>query len=65
MNNQQLIPPSRQCSTTPVGFGQGFLNKEQCYHEYPPYSANLAPVDFLPVRATEMSIENTALLRDY
>jgi len=46
MNNQQLVPPSRKCSTTPVGFGQGFLNKEQCDHEYPPYSPNLAPVDF-------------------
>jgi hypothetical protein len=21
--------PSRQCSSTPVGFGQGYLNKEQ------------------------------------
>jgi hypothetical protein len=23
---------SRQCSSTPVGFGQGFLNKEQRYN---------------------------------
>jgi len=29
MENQQLEPPSRQCSSTPVGFGQGFLSKEQ------------------------------------
>jgi hypothetical protein len=29
MKNQQLVSPSQQCSSTPVGFGQGFLNKEQ------------------------------------
>jgi hypothetical protein len=29
MNNQQLVSRSGQCSSTPVGFGQGFLNKEQ------------------------------------
>jgi len=27
---EQLVSPSRQCSSTPVGFGQGFLSKEQC-----------------------------------
>jgi hypothetical protein len=27
MENQQLVPPSRQCSGTPVGFLQGFLAK--------------------------------------
>jgi len=30
MEHQQLVSPSRQCSRTPVGFGQGFLIKEQC-----------------------------------
>ena len=25
-----MVSPSRQCSSTPVGFGQGFLSKEQC-----------------------------------
>jgi hypothetical protein len=30
MENQDLVSPSRQCSRTPVGFDQGFLNKEQC-----------------------------------
>ena len=25
-----MTPPSRQRSSTPVGFGQGFLNKEHC-----------------------------------
>jgi len=28
--NQQLVSTSRQCSSTVVGFGQGFLSKEQC-----------------------------------
>jgi hypothetical protein len=30
MENQQLVSPSRQCSSTPAGFRQGFLRKEQC-----------------------------------
>jgi len=30
MRNQQLVYASRKCSSTPVGFGQGFLSKEQC-----------------------------------
>ena len=30
MENKQLVSPSRQCSSAPVGFGQSFLNKEQC-----------------------------------
>jgi len=29
MENQQLVSPSRQCSSTPIGFGQGFLSREQ------------------------------------
>jgi len=29
MGNQLLSSPSRQCSSIPVGFGQGFLGKEQ------------------------------------
>jgi len=62
MNNQQLVTSSRQCSTTPVSFGQEFLKKEQSDHEYPPYSPSLAPVEFLPVPATEISTEETALL---
>jgi hypothetical protein len=28
--NQQLVSPSRQCSSKPVGSGQGFLSKVQC-----------------------------------
>jgi len=30
MENKQMLSPSRQCSSTPVGFGHGFLSKEQC-----------------------------------
>jgi len=30
MEKQQLVSPSRQCSSTPVGFGQGLLRKEEC-----------------------------------
>jgi hypothetical protein len=33
-----------QCSSTLVGFGQEFLNKEQCDHS--PYSSGLASADF-------------------
>jgi hypothetical protein len=29
-DKQQLVSPSRKCSITPVGFGQGFIIKEQC-----------------------------------
>jgi len=27
---KQLVSPSRQCSSSPVGFGQGILSKQQC-----------------------------------
>ena len=41
-----LVSPSLQCSSTPVGFGQGFLNKEQCdNNEHPPHSTDLAAAD--------------------
>ena len=30
IENQQSISSTRQFSSTPVGFGQGFLNKEKC-----------------------------------
>jgi hypothetical protein len=29
MENQELVSPSRQCSSTLVGYGQGFLSTEQ------------------------------------
>jgi len=47
MENQQVVSPSRQCSSTPVGFGQGFLIKEQ-YDDVgaSPYPPGLAPAGF-------------------
>jgi len=29
MDNRQFVSPWWQCSSTPVGFGQGFLTKER------------------------------------
>ena len=30
MENQHFVSPSRHCSSRPVGFGEGFISKEQC-----------------------------------
>ena len=30
MEKEHLVAPSRECSSTPAGFGQVFLSKEQC-----------------------------------
>jgi hypothetical protein len=30
MKDQELVSPSQQCSSTPAGFEQGLLSKEQC-----------------------------------
>jgi hypothetical protein len=47
MENQQSVFPSRQYSSTPVGFGQGFLSKNNVTKlEHPPYSPDLAEADF-------------------
>jgi hypothetical protein len=47
MENQQLVSPSLQCSSTPVGFGEGFLKKNNVTTlEYPTYFPDLAPADF-------------------
>jgi len=61
MENQQLVSPSRQCSSTPIGFGQGFLSREQRDNtgaSPPPFSPNLA----IPVPWIEISIEGTTFL---
>jgi len=63
MDNQQLVSPERQCSSTPVGFSLGCLGKEQCAA-----SPILSWPDcswFLPVPWTEISIEGTVLLWFY
>jgi hypothetical protein len=45
----QLVSPSRQCYSTPVGFSQGFLAKDNVTTlEHPPYSFNLDPAEFYP-----------------
>jgi hypothetical protein len=47
MENQQVSSSSRQCSITPVGFGQGFLSKEQCDNTGPShYPPDIAAADF-------------------
>ena len=44
MENQQLVSPSRQCSSTSVSFGQGFLAKNNVTTlEYLQY---MVPADF-------------------
>jgi hypothetical protein len=64
MENQQLSSPSRHFSSTPVGFGQGFLSKEQRDN------AGASPILSsggcswsLPVPSTEISIEGTVFVR--
>jgi len=44
MENKQLVSPSRQCYSTPVGIVQSFLNKEQ--HDNTGAFPVLAPADF-------------------
>jgi hypothetical protein len=47
IENQQLVSPSRQCSSTPVGLIMDFLAKNNVTTlKYPPYSPDLAPADF-------------------
>jgi hypothetical protein len=47
MENQQLVSPSRQCSSTPVGFGHVFLSKELRDNTGAPFhTPDLATADF-------------------
>ena len=47
MENQEQVSPSRQCSTTQVGFGKDFLaHSEVKTLERPPRSPDLALADF-------------------
>ena len=64
--NQQFVSLSRQCSSTTIGFGQGFPSKEKCDNtgaspilSLPVYSL------FLPVSLIVISIGGTALLSCY
>jgi len=63
MEIQHSVSLSRQCCSTPVGFGQGLFGKEQCDDtgasptlSWPRYSW------FLPFPSIEISIEGTELL---
>jgi hypothetical protein len=47
MENEMLVSFPRQCSSTPVGFGQGILAKNNATTlHHPPYSPDLASADF-------------------
>ena len=49
MENQQLVCPSRQCSSTQVGFVTDLLEKNNVTTlEHPTYYPELAPPDFYP-----------------
>jgi hypothetical protein len=63
MDNQQLVSRSEQCSSTPVGYSQGFRNKEKSGNtgESPMLSLHANGL-FLLVSTNEISIEGTVLL---
>jgi len=46
MENQQLVSHSRQCSSTPVGFGEGFLKENNVTTLECPHTFLMSPVDF-------------------
>jgi hypothetical protein len=47
MESQQLVSPSRQCSSTPVGFVKDFLAKNNVTTlAHSPYPPDLAPPNF-------------------
>ena len=61
MQIQQLVSPSRQCSSTPVGFGQRVFSKERCDNmkhqlSWPGFNW------FLLAPSTEISTAGKALL---
>ena len=58
MDYQLLVSPSRQCSSTPVCSGQGFLSKEQCDNsQASPLLPSPDPSRFLAVPSIEISIK--------
>jgi hypothetical protein len=62
MEEQRLVSPSRQCSSTPVGFGKEFIAKNNVPTLNIAHTSDLAPADFLSVHSNEISIEGTVLL---
>ena len=66
MEHLQFVSPLRQCCSTPVGFGQGFLSKEQCDNTgSSPILCRPACSRRLLVPSTEICIKWTALLWCY
>ena len=64
--NQQLVSLSRQRFSTPVGFGQGFLSKEQCDNVEAFSILSCSGCSwFLPLLSTEISSERAELLWCY
>ena len=60
--NQLLVSPSRQCSWTPVDFGEGFVSKEKCDNTGASPTLSWPGCSWmLHVQSTEISIEATAL----
>jgi len=60
IGNKRFVSPSRQCSSTPVGLGQGFDSTGAS-----PIISRHGSSWFLPVPSNEISIEATALLWCY
>jgi hypothetical protein len=66
MENQLLVSPSRQCSSTPVGYVQGFLSKAQRYNtERPTNSPDLALTDFHILSCMKAAIDRTMHVGHY
>jgi len=62
LENQYLVYHSRQCSKTPVGFGQGFRSKEQCGNTGTSHILSRPACNrLLLVPSTEISIGGVAL----
>jgi hypothetical protein len=57
MENQELVSLSRQCSSTPVGFGQGFLNKKQSENIGASLTSDLGPAEFYPFRRLKSALK--------
>jgi hypothetical protein len=57
MENQYLVSTSRQCSSTPVGFGQGFLNKKQCENTGASPTPDMGPAEFYLFRRLKSALK--------
>jgi hypothetical protein len=57
MENQDLVSPSRQCSSTPVGFGLGFLNKKQRENTGASPTPDLGPAEFYLFRQLKSALK--------